>query len=72
MGGELGATGTPGQGSVFRVELFLPELHQAAQPGGLPWPPAPAAAMKARAALLVVDNEEADRDLLVHLLEPLG
>ena len=74
MGGELSATGTPGQGSVFRVKLFLPELHQAAQPGK---PVLPAARPRRgyegpRRKLLVVDNEEADRDLLVHLLEPLG
>ncbi len=74
MGGALSASSTPGQGSVFRVKLFLPELHQAAQPGR---PALPAARPRRgyegpRRKLLVVDNEEADRDLLVHLLEPLG
>jgi CheY-like chemotaxis protein len=29
MGGELTVTSTPGQGSVFRVRLFLPEVHGA-------------------------------------------
>jgi CheY-like chemotaxis protein len=76
MGGELSATSTPGQGSVFRVKLFLPEVHQAAGAAARPAlrpPPACAAAMPERAAsILVVDNEEADRELLVHLLEPLG
>lgn len=72
MGGELTASSTPGTGSVFRVRLFLPEVH------------APVARLAAEAQqqrrgyegprrrILVVDNEEADRDLLVALLEPLG
>jgi CheY-like chemotaxis protein len=74
MGGELSATSTPGQGSVFRVKLFLPEVHQAAAAAGKPAArrPRPARLRRARAAMLVVDNEEADRELLVHLLEPLG
>lgn len=71
MGGELGASSVPGQGSVFRVRLFLPEVR--------------AGVLRVRAAakvrrsyagerrrILVVDNEEADRELLVALLEPLG
>jgi signal transduction histidine kinase/purine-cytosine permease-like protein/DNA-binding NarL/FixJ family response regulator len=71
MGGELCANSTPGAGSVFRVRLFLPEVHAVVAPaapqrlprGGYEGP---------RRRILVVDNEEADRDLLVALLEPLG
>lgn len=71
MGGELSATSTPGVGSVFRVRLFLPEVHAvvaaparpARQRHGYEGP---------RRKILVVDNEEADREVLVHLLEPLG
>jgi CheY-like chemotaxis protein len=71
MGGELTASSTPGVGSVFRVRLFLPEVHapvaplpaQRAAPRGYEGP---------RRRILVVDNEEADRELLVALLEPLG
>ncbi|WP_198971929.1 hybrid sensor histidine kinase/response regulator [Xylophilus sp. ASV27] len=74
MGGELTVDSAPGQGSTFRVRLFLPEVH--AEPGR----PAPLAAPQAprrgyagaRRRILVVDNEEPDRELLVHLLEPLG
>ena len=60
----------PGRGSVFRVRLFLPELHSDALP-------APQAAARIgyageRRRILVVDNEEADRGLLVSVLEPLG
>ncbi|HEY0201247.1 MAG TPA: ATP-binding protein, partial [Burkholderiaceae bacterium] len=75
MGGMLSAQSTPGQGSVFRVQLFLPQISQdgldarAAQPmrrlprRGYEGP---------RRQLLVVDNEEPDRELLVHLFTPLG
>ncbi|HSV83422.1 MAG TPA: ATP-binding protein [Ramlibacter sp.] len=70
MGGELTASSRPGIGSVFRVRLFLPEVH------GLVVAP-PVRQLRrgyegTRRKVLVVDNEEADRELLVHLLEPLG
>ncbi len=72
MGGEMTATSTPGTGSVFRVLLFLPEVS--AQPSARARPvERPRRGYEGpRRKLLVVDNEEADRDLLVHLLEPLG
>ncbi len=76
MGGEMTVTSTPGAGSVFKVRLFLPEVH--VTPGtlkdALP-PPVrrkPAGYEGVRRKLLVVDNEEADRELLVQLLEPMG
>jgi signal transduction histidine kinase/CheY-like chemotaxis protein/purine-cytosine permease-like protein len=70
MGGEMKAQSTPGQGSVFRIKLFLPELHDAVAA-------VPVAAPRRgyegpRRLVLVVDNEEADRELLVELLAPLG
>ena len=74
MGGELRATGVPGQGSVFRVKLFLPEVHNAtlAVISALA-PPRPRLAYAGeRRSVLVVDNEEADATLLVQLLTPLG
>ena len=74
MGGEMSATSTPGQGSTFRVRLFLPELH------GRIWDtPRMRRVAKERIGLdgvsprvLVVDNESDDRQLLIELLEPLG
>ncbi|WP_425549568.1 ATP-binding protein [Acidovorax lacteus] len=75
MGGELTVRSQPGEGATFQVRLFLPELH--GEPGsGL----AHRQAMRgtrtgyrgARRRILVVDNEEPDRELLVALLAPLG
>jgi len=71
MGGELKVSSTPGQGSCFSLKLFLPRLAEGAL-----------AQQQRRAArigfegparrVLVVDNEEADRQLLASVLEPLG
>jgi CheY-like chemotaxis protein len=58
------------------VRLFLPELHN--QPGQTLERLAPVVRKTrhgyagARRKILVVDNEEVDRELLVSLLEPLG
>lgn len=78
MGGEMKVQSVPGQGSVFRVRLFLPRVHEAPARGTNVAPP-PAVVARPRRGyegerrrLLVVDNEETDRELLVHLLAPLG
>nr|WP_232727863.1 ATP-binding protein [Acidovorax sp. 69] len=80
MGGELTVTSTPGLGSVFHVKLFLPEVHAEALGKAAPVPTASAARAQRtrrgyageRRRILVVDNEEPDRELLRELLEPLG
>ena len=73
MGGALEAHSTPGEGSCFRVRLFLPALPADRVPAT---PPTPARQRHgytgARRSLLIVDNEAADRGLLLELLEPLG
>jgi signal transduction histidine kinase/CheY-like chemotaxis protein len=72
MGGELTVTTAPGAGSVFRIKLFLPEVsHPVAARQAVEHRPRRGYA-GARRKVLVVDNEEADRDLMVQLLEPLG
>lgn len=77
MGGELTVTSTLGTGSVFHVKLFLPEVYIDTQ--GKAAPPSLARTARARKGytgerrrILVVDNEEPDRELLVQLLNPLG
>ena len=84
MGGEMSVTSQPGVGSVFHVKLFLPEVHAEALGKGAAVTPSGTgrgrvAPRKVRVGyagerrrILVVDNEEPDRELLVQLLEPLG
>ena len=71
MGGEMTVHSTPGVGTRFRIVLFLAE-----QRAGAPLV-APAVRRRhgyfgARRRVLVVDNEEVDRELLRQLLEPTG
>ncbi|WP_176663156.1 ATP-binding protein [Variovorax sp. SG517] len=74
MGGEMKVSSTPGVGSLFCVRLFLPRVHDTVAGAGraLPVSRARRGYEGPRRRLLVVDNEEADRDLLGHLLAPLG
>ncbi|UCU98352.1 ATP-binding protein [Acidovorax radicis] len=77
MGGELTVSSTPGVGSVFHVKLFLPEVHgdvlgKAAAPVAVQAQRARRGYEGERRRILVVDNEEPDRELLLQLLEPLG
>jgi signal transduction histidine kinase/DNA-binding NarL/FixJ family response regulator len=71
MGGEMTVQSTPGLGTLFRIRLFLPEVRAAVAERELP------RVVRigyggARRTVLVVDNEEVDRDLLVNVLAPLG
>ncbi|MGY0195930.1 hybrid sensor histidine kinase/response regulator [Leptothrix sp. BB-4] len=71
MGGEMTVESTPGVGTTFRLTLFLPAL---ADDAALPRGQAPQrVGQRGRPRrLLVVDNEEADRGLLLSMLAPLG
>jgi signal transduction histidine kinase/CheY-like chemotaxis protein len=69
MGGEMTVSSQPGQGTLFRIRLFLPELRGVKAP--LPAAPREAYAGP-RQRLLVVDNEEVDRTLLARRLQALG
>ena len=75
MGGEIKVQSSPGRGSLFTVRLFLPRVHEApvraASRMRAP-PPVRRGYQGARRSILVVDNEEPDRELLRHLLAPLG
>jgi len=72
MGGELTVQSTPGEGTAFRIKLFLPEAHAQTDTVPVLAPKARRAYAGARRLVLVVDNEETDRELLVRLLEPIG
>ena len=71
MGGEMSARSTPGVGTTLTIRLFLPELHGAL--AALPRSsPRRTGYLGPRRRVLVVDNEETDRTLLAHMLQPLG
>ncbi len=81
MGGEMSASSQPGSGSTFKVKLFLPEVHlpleagvdaKLAKPQSRFARPPRLGYAGQRRRILVVDNEETDRELLVKLLQPLG
>lgn len=71
MGGEMTVHSAPGEGTRFRIRLFLPEVRAAAAERVLPRQVRIGYAGPRR-RVLVVDNEEVDRGLLVDVLAPLG
>ena len=71
MGGEMTVHSTPGVGTRFRIVLFLAE-QRAGAPAALPASRRHAGYLGPRRRVLVVDNEEVDRELLRQLLEPTG
>ncbi|HEX6707815.1 MAG TPA: ATP-binding protein [Albitalea sp.] len=71
MGGEMTVRSSIGQGTSFRIRLFLPEVRTAVAERELPRL-ARIGYAGARRRILAVDNEEVDRDLLVKVLAPLG
>ncbi len=71
MGGEMTLSSTVGVGTVFRIRLFLPEARGAV--AALEVPRASRIGYRGeRRRVLIVDNEEVDRSLLVTVLQPLG
>ncbi len=71
MGGELTVDSQVGRGSQFRVRLFLPQ-QRADQAGAAAARVRRVGYAGVRRRLLIVDNEAADRELLAHILQPLG
>lgn len=71
MGGELTVSSKPGQGTLFRVRLFLPQVHAIQAARELPHKRY-AGYRGERRRILIVDNERDDRELLTDMLEPLG
>lgn len=71
MGGELTVKSTMGKGTTFYIRLFLPQAHLAKELASESISTR-IAYQGARKKILVVDNEAVDREMLVHILEPLG
>ncbi|PKO45259.1 MAG: hybrid sensor histidine kinase/response regulator [Betaproteobacteria bacterium HGW-Betaproteobacteria-4] len=71
MGGEMQVSSPPGEGTLFRIRLFLPSVHSAQAAKELPKLNR-IGYVGVRRRILVVDNEKVDRDLLQNVLEPLG
>jgi signal transduction histidine kinase/purine-cytosine permease-like protein len=71
MGGELSVQSVLGQGTTFTIKLFLPQVR-ASEVGRQVRRGQRTAYVGERRRIWVVDNEEADRGLLVRVLEPVG
>ncbi|MES2089487.1 MAG: ATP-binding protein [Pseudomonadota bacterium] len=71
MGGEMNVVSTVGQGTTFRIRLFLPQVRLTLADRSVPQG-VRTGYVGERRHIWVVDNEEADRGLLVRILEPLG
>ena len=71
MGGEMQVSSRPGEGSLFRIRLFLPQVHSAQAARELPRRHR-IGYSGPRRRILIVDNEKVDRDLLQNVLVPLG
>jgi signal transduction histidine kinase/purine-cytosine permease-like protein/CheY-like chemotaxis protein len=73
MGGELNVSTTLGQGTNFKARVFLPELREATAQGSVQQPKLRRIGYTGdRIRILTVDNEEADRDVLMQRLGALG
>ncbi|MEY4428875.1 MAG: hypothetical protein RLZZ182_1564, partial [Pseudomonadota bacterium] len=71
MGGEMTVSSQVGQGTQFRIRLFLPQVR--ASLGERPVVRGQRTGyVGERRRVWVVDNEEADRGLLLRILTPLG
>ena len=71
MGGELLVKSTPGIGSLFQIRLFLPHVHNSLRAIDQPLV-LRTGYLGERRRILIVDNEEVDREMLLNVLEPLG
>ncbi|SMP64515.1 hybrid sensor histidine kinase/response regulator [Noviherbaspirillum suwonense] len=70
MGGELSVTSVPGQGSTFRLKIYLTEVRR---PGERKKPLGEMAGyLGSRKRILVVDDQASQRRLLDAMLSPLG
>lgn len=71
MGGQLSVNSVVGKGTVFQIRLFLPQIHLAQELQAISTAHR-IAYLGPRRKILVVDNEQVDREMLVNILQPLG
>jgi signal transduction histidine kinase/ActR/RegA family two-component response regulator len=70
MGGQLDLSSAPGAGCTCKIRVRLPSVH-GATPATVPGL-ARIGYAGPRRTILIVDNEQVDRELLVNILTPLG
>jgi CheY-like chemotaxis protein len=71
MGGELSFTSQIDKGTKFQIKLFLSQYHQEAD-ANVDSNIKRIAYRGHRRKVLVVDNEQVDRELIINILSPLG
>jgi CheY-like chemotaxis protein len=72
MGGEITVSTALGQGTNFKARVFLPEVREGSAHSLLRPQLRRAGYAGERVRILTVDNEEADRDVLIQRLSALG
>jgi signal transduction histidine kinase/CheY-like chemotaxis protein len=71
MGGEITVTSIVGKGTTFRIKLFLPKTHHTEGLDAM-LTANPIGYVGDRRKILIVDNEQVDREMLISILQPLG
>jgi len=71
MGGQISVSSVVGQGTTFQVRLFLPQIHLTHELEAISTANH-VAYLGPRRRILVVDNEQVDREMLINILQPLG
>ncbi|GAB4058499.1 hybrid sensor histidine kinase/response regulator [Uliginosibacterium sediminicola] len=72
MGGEMSVRSVLGEGTCFTLRLFLPQVHAAQAARELPVSVRRTGYRGERRRILIVDNEQVDRELLASVLAPVG
>jgi signal transduction histidine kinase/CheY-like chemotaxis protein/purine-cytosine permease-like protein len=71
MGGQININSTVGKGTTFQIKLFLPQMHQTESLDAM-LTSIPIGYIGEKRKILVVDNEQVDREMLINVLQPLG